>query len=139
MDPAEDDNLNIEKQSQIIKKMFLGGFFFLPWLWLINALYYREYIAKPGREIPSNVKNCESISSKLLNFTHKRNKNNSHGMERQMLTIHFYFKTIDVRWSLVGFCVWSVAFLSWITIFVMNRNQWGAKGDSLSMIVPNGI
>eukprot|EP01117_Protostelium_nocturnum_P009125 TRINITY_DN3268_c0_g1_i2.p2 TRINITY_DN3268_c0_g1~~TRINITY_DN3268_c0_g1_i2.p2 ORF type:complete len:103 (+),score=31.87 TRINITY_DN3268_c0_g1_i2:154-462(+) len=102
MDPAEDDNLNIEKQSQIIKKMFLGGFFFLPWLWLINALYYREYIAKPGREIPSNVKNY-------------------------------------VRWSLVGFCVWSVAFLSWITIFVMNRNQWGAKGDSLSMIVPNGI
>src|SRR5689334_13521371 len=71
MDPADDDNLNIEKQTEITRKMFLGGFFFLPWLWLINALYYREYIAKPGKEVPFLIKKCKFyvfLLSSLFSF-----------------------------------------------------------------------
>jgi len=26
--------------------MFIGGFFFLPWLWLCNFIYVREYLSK---------------------------------------------------------------------------------------------
>jgi len=54
MDPADDENLAPEKQLDIAKKMFIGGFFFLPWLWLCNYLFFREHLNKPNS--PSAVK-----------------------------------------------------------------------------------
>lgn len=58
MDPGEDDNLKPEEALGITKKMFIGGFVFLPWLWLCNAIFYREYLyGKP--HIPEKVKFCK--------------------------------------------------------------------------------
>jgi len=48
MDPSDDDNISNEKALGIAKKMFIGGFFFLPWLWLCNYFYFREYLSKPN-------------------------------------------------------------------------------------------
>ncbi|PRP82057.1 hypothetical protein PROFUN_03747 [Planoprotostelium fungivorum] len=48
MDPADDEHLSPDKQIDIAKKMYIGGFFFLPWLWLVNFLFYKEYMNKPN-------------------------------------------------------------------------------------------
>ena len=56
MDPADDDNLKPEQQLDIAKKMWIGGFFFLPWLWLVNFLFAREYMNKANT--PPMVKSC---------------------------------------------------------------------------------
>jgi presenilin enhancer 2 len=33
---------------KVSKRMFIGGFFLLPWLWLVNYIYLRKYIARPS-------------------------------------------------------------------------------------------
>jgi len=48
MDPSDDDNITNEKALNIARKMFFGGFLFLPWLWLCNYFYFREYLNKPN-------------------------------------------------------------------------------------------
>ena len=44
MDPADDDKLTTKDAEAIVHKMFLGGFFMLPWLWIVNFWFYREYL-----------------------------------------------------------------------------------------------
>nr|Q54BR1.2 RecName: Full=Probable gamma-secretase subunit PEN-2 [Dictyostelium discoideum] len=39
----EDDKLDDEKMINIAKKLWFIGFFFLPWVWLINILYFIPY------------------------------------------------------------------------------------------------
>ncbi len=52
MDPTAAANdvskLTAEEARSISKKMFLGGFFALPLLWLINALYFRSHLRSGG-------------------------------------------------------------------------------------------
>ena len=51
---------DIELNSEQIKRrsslLFIGGFFFLPWLWLVNFWYGWEYFNKP--DTPPQVKFC---------------------------------------------------------------------------------
>jgi hypothetical protein len=64
MDPSEDDNLDIQKQLNIIKKMFIGGFLFLPWLWLCNYFYYKEYV----KTSENNSKIKKYVYGSLIGF-----------------------------------------------------------------------
>ncbi len=52
MDPTSASNdvskLTAEEARSISKKMFIGGFFALPLLWLINALYFRRHLRSGG-------------------------------------------------------------------------------------------
>jgi len=99
MDPSEDDHLAPEKQLAIARKMFIGGFFFLPWLWLCNYLYFREYLSKANT--PVEVKKY------------------AYG-------------------SLVGFVIGSCFFLTWLTIYLVRWNSWGAAGENISVYIPQG-
>jgi presenilin enhancer 2 len=63
MDPAEDDNLPTNQRVAITKKMFIGGFLFLPWLWLCNVLFHREYMNKPSD--PPIVRLCKIVVHNL--------------------------------------------------------------------------
>eukprot|EP01113_Clastostelium_recurvatum_P048178 TRINITY_DN8716_c0_g1_i2.p1 TRINITY_DN8716_c0_g1~~TRINITY_DN8716_c0_g1_i2.p1 ORF type:complete len:100 (-),score=18.33 TRINITY_DN8716_c0_g1_i2:77-376(-) len=41
---TEGHEMTEEKMRNISKKMFIGGFFFLPWLWLVHILLFlREW------------------------------------------------------------------------------------------------
>jgi len=99
MDPSDDDDLAPEKQLKIAKKMFIGGFFFLPWLWLCNYLYFREYLSKPNA--PAGVKKF-------------------------------------AYWSLAGFALETCIFVSWLAIYLTQRDAWGAGGDSITVFIPQG-
>ncbi len=112
MDPAEDDHLSEQEQVSIAKKMFIGGFIFLPWLWLCNILFFREYMNK--QNAPPAVKFCT---------------------QRSFESVLYY---LDVKASLLGFLVYTSAFLVWLITYLVSRNSWGATGDQISLVIPNG-
>lgn len=56
MDPTEPIR-DIDKKISIAKKMYIGGFFLLPWLWFVNFLYFRKDMNKH-----SDIRYCMFIS-----------------------------------------------------------------------------
>lgn len=52
MDPTSSENdpnkMSVDEARSVSFKMFVGGFFFLPLLWLINAFYFRRHIRSGG-------------------------------------------------------------------------------------------
>ncbi len=111
MDPAQDDNMNEETQIRLTRKMFIGGFFFLPWLWFVNYLFFREHMNKPTTH-PS-VKFCNYFDQ-------------------------FLIFSIDARASLVLFFVVSAVLVIWYVVFVTQREKWDAVADQISAVIPNG-
>ncbi|KAF2078403.1 hypothetical protein CYY_000270 [Polysphondylium violaceum] len=91
----EDDRLDEEKMLSVAKKLWIVGFFFLPWVWLINVLFFLPY--------------RKTINEK----------------------IKWYLK-----FSLIGFFVYTSIFMAWMGIFLVNRNSWGERGDYLSVVIP---
>eukprot|EP01091_Cochliopodium_minus_P017433 TRINITY_DN6829_c0_g1_i1.p1 TRINITY_DN6829_c0_g1~~TRINITY_DN6829_c0_g1_i1.p1 ORF type:complete len:104 (-),score=20.77 TRINITY_DN6829_c0_g1_i1:125-436(-) len=59
MNPSEKDARKSKKASiHVSQRMLIGGFFFLPWLWLVNAMYfYRQLFAKGDKKIPQVQRN----------------------------------------------------------------------------------
>jgi len=53
MDPTE-DVMDHETQIDVSKKMYFGGYFFLPWLWMVNYLLFRPYMKR--QDCPEEVK-----------------------------------------------------------------------------------
>lgn len=47
MDRAE-EQLTPDKMKLIAKRLFIGGFFLLPFLWLVNVFYFRRYYKHPS-------------------------------------------------------------------------------------------
>ncbi|KYQ92696.1 hypothetical protein DLAC_06695 [Tieghemostelium lacteum] len=93
----EDDKLDEQKLKGIAKKLWIAGFFLLPWVWLINVLFFIPY----RKEINNDTK--------------------------------WYLK-----FSLVGFFVYTGIFMTWMGIYLVNRNKWGTFGDEISVVIPFG-
>lgn len=45
----------------------------------------------------------------------------------------------DVIMSAIGALIWAIGLGTWITIFQINRSEWGEYADNLSFIIPLGI
>jgi len=45
----------------------------------------------------------------------------------------------DVIWSIIGSLVWTGIIVAWVTVFQLNRADWGAAADQISFIIPKGI
>lgn len=58
-------NLSKESDASIARKMFFGGCFLLPWLWAVNAFFYRKQLRDPS--IDPDVTRCTLLSSCLSN------------------------------------------------------------------------
>lgn len=52
MDPNASDNdvnkMTVETARRVSGIMLIGGIFALPWLWLVNALYFRKHLRANG-------------------------------------------------------------------------------------------
>ena len=46
---------------KVSKRFFIGGFFLLPWLWLVNWIYLREALKKPN--CPPEARRCKKSIS----------------------------------------------------------------------------
>ena len=49
-------NMSKETDASIAKKMFLGGLCGLPWLWAVNAYYFRQQLRDPS--VDAGVTRC---------------------------------------------------------------------------------
>lgn len=58
MDPTEDD-MDTETQITVSKRLFIAGFFLLPWLWIVNYFLFRPYQEK---------ENCPDEVKRYLSF-----------------------------------------------------------------------
>jgi len=47
MDPTKGIS-GFDEKIDVAKKMFWGGFLFLPWLWVVNWLLFRAQLQKPS-------------------------------------------------------------------------------------------
>ena len=45
----------------------------------------------------------------------------------------------DVIRSMIGAIIWTVIAITWITLFQLNRADWGRTADDISFIIPKGI
>lgn len=45
----------------------------------------------------------------------------------------------DVIWSMIGTLVWTAIIVTWVSVFQLNRADWGATADQISFIIPKGI
>jgi hypothetical protein len=52
-------NLNKEQDSVVAKKIFFGGLCLLPWLHLVNVIFYRKQFLDPS--IDPEVTKCKSF------------------------------------------------------------------------------
>ncbi|GAM20199.1 hypothetical protein SAMD00019534_033740 [Acytostelium subglobosum LB1] len=93
----EDAKLEEEKLRGIAKKLWIVGFFFLPWIWLINVLFFIPY--------------------------------------RKVITPQI---TWYLRFSLIGFFVYSGIFMAWMGIYLTHWTSWGTMGDKISIVIPYG-
>ncbi|XP_075393013.1 gamma-secretase subunit PEN-2 isoform X1 [Tenrec ecaudatus] len=105
------DRVSNEEKLNLCRKYYLGGFAFLPFLWLVNIFwFFREAFLAPPYTEQSQIKGCECGR----------------------------LEEGDVWRSAVGFLLWAIVLTTWITIFQIYRPRWGALGDYLSFTIPLG-
>ncbi|CAO1335254.1 unnamed protein product [Diamesa serratosioi] len=91
-----------EKKLNLCRWYFRVGFAFLPFVWLINTVwFFGEAFKKPVYE--------EQVAIKRY-----------------------------VIFSAIGLIVWMVVLGTWITLYQLNRVEWGEFADNLSFIIPLG-
>ncbi|XP_054153427.1 gamma-secretase subunit PEN-2-like isoform X2 [Oppia nitens] len=99
-----------EDKVSLCRKYFYIGFACLPFLWLVNSVWFFKYAF-------GNGSSHEDVSSSTARKPLRR----------------------YVTYSMIGSAVWIVAIVAWITTFQLKRAQWEATGDYLSFNIPRGI
>lgn len=114
---AKLDKMSSEEHVSISKKMFYGGFAFLPFLWLVNFIYFYKTSRKPYA--PNELKKCKK---------RKRKK-------KSLILIIL----VDIYLSLTGCIFWFILLTTWYALFVNKRVAWGEGGDRITVVIPKGI
>jgi hypothetical protein len=63
---TEGQEMTEEKMRSIARKMFIGGFFLLPWLWLVNVLLFVNKWRSPSTS--ADVKWCTQLIPGVLSL-----------------------------------------------------------------------
>jgi glucan phosphoethanolaminetransferase (alkaline phosphatase superfamily) len=141
MDRAE-EQMTAEKMTLIARRLFIGGFFMLPFLWLVNAFYFRRYYSH--QSMPQVAKNCTLLIDRFV-FYFIYVLVICAFLSLSLLIVNpcvynrfFRSKLVDVKMSLVCFAVVQGAWFLWLIIYEINRNSWGAFGESLTVVMPKG-
>lgn len=45
---------------------------------------------------------------------------------------------VDIKSSFLGFLVYLAVFIAWLSIYLTKRNDMGAVGDDIAVVIPNG-
>ncbi len=160
---VEDPRRSAEGMIRVSRTYFIGGFFLLPWLWLMNFVYFKDWLKYS--HTPAQVKWCISINSNtsfaqlfylILLFLVSCWKSSTTFLYVLFLRCCFLFRSmfssftnfcywfrldfcrIDVRMSLIGFVVYTAVAFLWFVTYLAKRESWGAWGDSISLLIPKG-
>ena len=107
-----------EERLVICRKYYLGGFAFLPLLWLINAVwFYKEAFKVESYPQQAQIRTCTYASARCHRL-------------RSLF--------VDVIRSAIGAAVWLVIIIAWNITFQAMRTKLGAAGDYLTFVLPRG-
>lgn len=91
----------------------------LPFIWAVNAIwFFEEAFREPEYEEQKQIRKCKFMKKKPLVF--------------------FFNLFTDVIYSAIGALVWLVIVITWVTLFQVNRVNWGEFADDISFIIPVG-
>ncbi|KAL1451360.1 hypothetical protein WDU94_005745 [Cyamophila willieti] len=110
---------NPNKTLQVCRYYFLGGFFFLPCLWLVNVLWFFPE-AFGHADLPSGDPTDDDAEKETR-------RKRIRGLTRRYVII-----------SAVGALVWAVVLGVWNYLYQTRRSEWGEWGDAVSAIIPRG-
>lgn len=119
-----------EKMLLIGRRLFLAGFA-APFLWLVNAFYFRRYYKHPAT--PPAVKQCATRSARATSSSRLRSVDVARAFLRRPPS-----PSPDVVASLVCFAVVQTAWIIWTIVYQTSHNSWGLLGDHLTVVVPKG-
>ena len=118
----ESAKVTSEEKVELCKKYFYLGWLALPFVWGINAVwFYKEAFIKP--EFPGQVR----VSVYLKHTDSSKS--------------HFLFQSTIKKLVIAsgfGALVWLVGIIAWMSVFTMNRAEWGAVADRMSFNIPVG-
>mmetsp|Transcript_13157 Transcript_13157/g.28389 ORF Transcript_13157/g.28389 Transcript_13157/m.28389 type:complete len:152 (-) Transcript_13157:445-900(-) len=133
-------NEKIQEEILLSKRMFIGGCFGLPWLWICNALYFRLRVFGPlllvdywpGQRPPIVLDGEENDVDGGANDNNNNNDDDSSNPRRtmeQQLEYEMTRKQLSmwVKRSTIGAFVVMSLFVSWIITFQVNKDSFGPK------------
>lgn len=110
-----------EERLNICRKYYIGGFAFLPLLWLINAIwFYKQAFKVEAYPQQAQIRTCKSRSARL-------------SRPQSILCV-----VSDVIRSAIGTLVWLAIIIAWNVIFQTYRTRMGPVGDYLTFVLPRG-
>lgn len=90
------------QKLKLCRQYFFIGFGFLPFLWLVNTLWFlRDAFFRDNFEEQKELKKYVIRSG-------------------------------------IGTIIWIIGIITWVTVYQLNRANWGALGDSISFLIPLG-
>lgn len=107
-----------EERLNICRKYFLGGFAFLPLLWLINCVwFYKQAFKVESYPQQAQIRSCSFDLSEFYLVNVVR---------------------LDVIKSAIGSLVWLIIIVAWNVTFQLTRTKMGPTGDHLTFVLPRG-
>lgn len=158
------DRMKPADRLGLCRKYFFFGFACLPFLWLVNTIWFGHFVfIKKGETAKSRIRangSAKSGSSAAeAPLTEQAGTSTGGGARRRTQPGQASSQTdapVDpeveeekrrslasirkyVIFSAMGTLIWTAALVSWITIYQVNRASWGEFGDSISFNIPRGI
>lgn len=143
-----------QDRLKLCRRYFFIGFFGLPFLWMINTVWFGMFIYKydsyqeqrrqqqqqrsnrTNRQ-PNNPQQQTSTQEPMI--TNSPEQSNDR-FERNPETIkHLGQIRTLVIYSFCGSMIWIVTILAWVITFQLKRADWGEWGDEISFNIPRGI
>ncbi|KAI5697714.1 gamma-secretase subunit PEN-2 isoform X1 [Diaphorina citri] len=117
--PAQPKRANPMKTLQVCRYYFLGGFFFLPCLWLVNVVWF----------FPEAFGHADlvSVEPEPTDESEGERRTRIRSAARRYVII-----------SALGAAVWAIVLGTWVYVYQTRRSQWGEFGDAVSAIIPRG-
>lgn len=113
------ETLKFEKYQNL---SILAGFAFLPFVWVVNAVWFFETAFKKDPfDEQKAIRNCKcKYRSRFVDDS----------LPLSPLS--------DVIYSAIGSLIWFLVIATWVAMFQANRIAWGEWADDLSFIIPLG-
>ena len=115
----------LKEQVNVARKMFWGGCALLPFLWMVNLIYFRKELMSSST--PAPLKSCAWLL--CANLVRRR-----HCIPDARVAVTY--APTDLRKSLAGLCIVTAMFVTWVVVFQTSWEGWGETGTDLLVVQP---
>lgn len=154
------DRMKPADRVSLCRKYFFIGFACLPFLWLVNAIWFGHFVfMKKGITAKEQARLKEAADAGAEGEHGGQSSSSRPGPSRHrhrdeggVAAPPPVDPTVDedrrrglasMRWyvimSAIGALIWAIVITVWVIIFQVNRVAWDEFGDDISFNIPRGI